>query len=302
MECSFCQALRSSLNIFPIANRLPQESPPSGVVLVRQELYGTVYASVADWISGGVVFPVVFRQLQPRIGFAWTTRVIAFIMLGASVVSLASMRQRMAPPTRRKLFDWGAFTEMPYLFFLVGTFFGFMGIFVPFFYVQLNAIQVAHTSPNLAFYLLSILNAGSIFGRTIPNFLADIIGPFNMQIFCISVTALLAFCWIAITDTAGVVVFTAVYGFFFGPFVSLSPPIVMTLTSDLSKLGTRMGMFLGVSGLGILVGNPVAGAILRSQGSWAGLQAWSGAAVIVAAAFMLAGRLFKSGPHLWVKA
>ncbi len=223
-------------------------------------------------------------------------------MLGSSAISLASMKQRVAPPTRRKIFDWGAFKEMPYLFFLLGTFFGFMGIFVPFFYVQLNAIQVAKTSPNLAFYLLSILNAGSIFGRTIPNFLADKIGPFNVQILCISITALLAFCWIAITNTAGIMVFAAIYGFFFGPFVSLSPPIVITLTSDLSKLGTRMGMFLGVSGLGILVGNPVAGAILRNQGSWAGLQAWSGATVLIAAVFMLAGRLAKFGPRLWEKA
>lgn len=35
---------------------------------------------------------------------------------------------------------------------------------------------------NLAFYCLSILNAASVFGRVLPNFLADYFGPANMLV------------------------------------------------------------------------------------------------------------------------
>ena len=34
-------------------------------------------------------------------------------------------------------------------------------------------------SPNLAQYLVSILNAASFFGRTMPGYIADKVGRFN---------------------------------------------------------------------------------------------------------------------------
>jgi len=253
-------------------------------------------------VTGGVIYPVVFHQLQPRTGFGWATRVIAFIMLGTSIVSLTVMRQRIPAPALRKLFDLAAFKEMPYLFFSLGEFFGFMGIYVAFFYVQLYAVQKGNTNFNLAFYMLSILNARSFFGRIVPNFFADKIGPLNMQIPFALITALLAFCWIAIKDTAGLIVFCVLYGFFSGTFVSLPGPTVLSLSPNMGTVGTRIGMSFAFGGFGLLVGNPVAGAILRNQGSWVGLQAWSGASVAIAALCMLIARITKVGPGLKAKA
>lgn len=37
---------------------------------------------------GGIVFSILFSRLQPRIGFGWATRVLAFILLGLLVVPL----------------------------------------------------------------------------------------------------------------------------------------------------------------------------------------------------------------------
>lgn len=69
------------------------------------------------------------------------------------------------------------------------------GLFYPFFYLQLfasahnlsqgvsRALDEARsklTRPQISFYSLTILNAASVFGRTLPNFLADKLGPFNM--------------------------------------------------------------------------------------------------------------------------
>lgn len=177
-----------------------------------------------------------------------------------------------------------------------------MGIYVAFFYVQLYAVQKGNTNFNLAFYMLSILNASSFFGRIVPNFFADKIGPLNMQIPFALITALLAFCWIAIKDTAGLIVFCVLYGFFSGTFVSLPGPTVLSLSPNMGTVGTRIGMSFAFGGFGLLVGNPVAGAILRNQGSWVGLQAWSGASVAIAALCMLIARITKVGPGLKAKA
>jgi MFS family permease len=90
---------------------------------------------------GGVVYPIVFHKLQPQIGAGWATRVLAFIMLATLAVSLSVMRTRILPVQKRALLDIPAFKEKPFIFFTLGMFFGFMGLYIPFFYVQSYAIE-----------------------------------------------------------------------------------------------------------------------------------------------------------------
>ena len=130
---------------------------------------------------------------------------------------------------------------------------------------------------SMAFYLLPILNAASTFGRLVPNFLADYWGPFNVLIITASVTTLLAFFWIAIDSSAGIIVLAALYGFFSGGFISLPPVVITILTRDLRDLGTRLGMFFAVISMGLLIGTPIGGALLGSTDSITPLQAFSGA-------------------------
>ena len=256
---------------------------------------------VADNILGGIIYPIVFRQLQPSIGFGWATRVIAFIMLATLMLSLVGMKQRVAPASKRRLFDPAALKEMPYLFFSLGSLFGFMGLYVPFFYIQLYAVEKGIMSESLALYLLSVLNAGSVFGRVIPNFFADRTGPLTILFPFLLVTSLLGFCWIAIDSTAGLFVFCALYGFFSGTFVSLPGPAVISLSPNLGEIGTRMGMSFAFGGFGLLIGTPVAGAILHKYG-WVGAQCWCGAANLVGAVCILIARMTKAGIDLKAKA
>lgn len=233
---------------------------------------------------GGVLFPVIFHRLQPRIGFPWTTRVLAFIMLATLCVSIALMRVRITSSNRRSLVDLDAFKNKRYSLFVISQFCGFTGLYIPFFYVQQYSKSMAHTSPNLAFYTLAILNAGSFFGRIIPGFLADSLGAVNTLLFCAIASTVLAFCWIAIKDTAGILVFCALYGFCSGTFVSLQAATVSSLVPHMRIVGTWMGMTAFISGLGLLVGTPVAGVILNS--GYLGLQLFCGATIAVATIFI----------------
>ena len=183
---------------------------------------------------------------------------------------------------------------MPYLFFSLGQFFGFLGMYVPFFYVQLYAIERKIMREDLAFYMLSLINAAAIFGRVIPNFFSDRIGPLPVLFpFCL-ITALLSFCWIATRSTGGLIVFCIFYGFFSGTFVSLQGPAVISLSPDLGLVGTRIGMSFAFGGFGFLVGTPVAGAILRNYG-WTAAQSWSGASNAVGGICILVARMIKAG-------
>jgi hypothetical protein len=83
------------------------------------------------------------------------------------------LKPRVKPQARRGLLDLAAFKEVPYTVFTFSVFVGFLGLYQPFFYVQSFAIKTGLTNPNLGFYLLSILNATSAFGRILPGMVSD---------------------------------------------------------------------------------------------------------------------------------
>lgn len=195
--------------------------------------------------TGGIIYPAAFRELQPKIGFPWATRIMAFIALGTLSISVAVLKRRIPIAGKRKLFDTSAWKEPPYVLFVVGGFLGFVGLYVPFFFTSAFAIGKIGASEKLGFYFIPILNAASTLGRIIPNLLADRVGPLNVLIPCTLAAGVLVFSWIAVHDIGGLVAFTVLYGFFSGTFVSLPPSTIASLSSDLDTVGTRMGIRLG---------------------------------------------------------
>ncbi|KAK9447744.1 major facilitator superfamily domain-containing protein [Limtongia smithiae] len=244
---------------------------------------------------GGVIYPIIFHRLEPRIGFAWTTRVIAFIMLVTYAYALSVMRIRYTPKFKRALWDQTAFSDVPFVLFTFVVFFVFAGAYVPYYYAQSYAESQGIFSENVSFYMLSILNAGSIFGRIIPNFIADKVGPLNVMFPFTVLTMIDAFCWMAVSSPAGMVIFVFSYGVFSGAFVSLPPPVMAALCPDMRLLGTRMGMSFSVSGLGLLIGTPVGGALLKTPASYVATSAFCGGVVAAALLFMILSRYAKVG-------
>lgn len=172
---------------------------------------------------GGIIYPIVFRRLEQRIGFGWATRVLGFISLVTVWFSVLVMKPRVIPKHKLHLTDLAAFREPPYVLFCAAMFFSFIRFYDPVFYLQPYAIQTGITSENLGFYLLPILNAALVFGRIAPNFIADYIGPLNVLMPCSLITGILALIWIGIKDLPGIIVFAILYGFFSGGFVSMPP-------------------------------------------------------------------------------
>jgi MFS family permease len=114
---------------------------------------------------GGVIYPIVFQNLLPKLGFAWTTRVLGLILLATMIIPNISMKVRVLPASSRSLFDFPAFKIPAYSLQVAGFFIGFMGLYIPFFYAQVFAVQEKITSEEMAFYLLAIMNSSSVFGR-----------------------------------------------------------------------------------------------------------------------------------------
>lgn len=230
---------------------------------------------------GGIIYPIVFYRLHPMIGFGWAVRVIGFIALGTLLVSLSVVKMRTRPPPRPRIVDFTGFRELLFNLFCLLSFTGAMGLYIPYFFIISYTSEREGLGQEIAFYMLPIVAAGSVLGRTLPAMLADRLGTLQVLTFTTSVSALLAFCWIGVTDSkAGIIVWSLLYGIFSGPFVSLQTPTVAAITSDMRIVGGRMGMSTFCLALGVLVGNPIAG-VIQSKGSWIGLQAFCGGTLAI---------------------
>ncbi|KAK5655393.1 hypothetical protein OQA88_5663 [Cercophora sp. LCS_1] len=241
----------------------------------------------------GIVFPIIFSNTVDKVGFGWATRILAFILLALSVIPLVFMKARLPPHGRKTSFiDKSAFHDVPYLAFTAASFFSFLTLYVPFFYMPLYATSHGISGGKFAPYLVTLLNFGSIFGRVVPNALADKYGSLNVLVFCMIGSTGVGYGWFGVNNIAGAVVFSLFYGALTGGVVSLTPSVIVGLAPDLQRLGSRMGMGFLISGAALLVGTPIAGAIVSgySDSSWNGTMAYAASSLLLSTVLYITAR------------
>jgi len=249
---------------------------------------------------GGVIYSSVFEILQPSIGFAWATRTIAFIQLATLVIPISVLQMRFKPTQARRLFDTTAWKDSRYSVFACASLVGYIGLYIPWFYANSFAISKKVVNGHLAVYLVSILNAGSFFGRITLTYAADKVGPVNMLLVCFIGSAVLAFGWIGVTSTAGAIIFCLLYGCFSGALISLVLTVIAAiLCPEMSAIGVRIGMICIFCSVGILVGSPLGGLILHN--GWVSLETFAGAMLLAGACGISAVRFLTVGTSLYDK-
>jgi MFS family permease len=78
-------------------------------------------------------------------------------------------------------------------------------------------------------------------------------------------SALIILLWLTVHRTVTLIAISIIYSFFAGGLTNCAPAVVGLLSPELNKIGTRVGMMYTVVSLGTLIGNPIAGAILKKQ-------------------------------------
>ncbi|KAJ7120209.1 major facilitator superfamily domain-containing protein [Mycena epipterygia] len=213
---------------------------------------------------GGVIWPIVLNQLSKRTSFQNSVRATGAIagamLLAANLIMKTKPHPTVAalkPKLKVILTDWAFMSS------IAGAFVVGLGLFFPYFYLQLYAVDKG-MDENLAFYVLAIMNAGSVGGRLLPNFVADRVGPYNMMIPCLVMSAALTFGIFGLRSFAGIVVFAVLYGFWSGSYVSLIPTLIVQSASHCGEHGTRMGVAFTFVSTSMLIGTPISGALLHS--------------------------------------
>ncbi|KAG8529254.1 uncharacterized protein KY384_005889 [Bacidia gigantensis] len=251
---------------------------------------------------GGVIFPIMVQRIIARSGFGWAMRASAFLILGMQVYANLTVKSRFKQkPTPWRIGEFiKPYTEMPFFLVVLASFFFFFGMFLPFTFIILSA-EYNGMSASLAGYLLSILNAVSIFGRTLPGFVADRVGRFNIMIVTsfLSTIVVLAL-WLPAKGNIPYILFAAIYGFSSGAFVSLAPALIAQI-SDIRQLGVRTGSMFMVISFAALVGSPIGGQlIIENNGNYLHLQIFCGIMMAAGSCVFVAARASLQG-FKWVK-
>ncbi|KAF5310611.1 hypothetical protein D9619_007765 [Psilocybe cf. subviscida] len=221
---------------------------------------------------GGVVHPIMLNKLiHGSVGFANGVRASAGMNTGLLVISLLCMRTRLPPVAKKAssiLQDFNQFSrDAPYVISVLGTALVLSGLFFPVFFLQLSSIEHG-VDPNIAFYTLAILNASSTIGRVLPNFFVPRYGVFVVLIVCTAGCAILNYCTIAVTRLGPIIVFAILYGFFSGAYTGVFTPMIASHARKQTEIGARLGICFTFTGIGGLIGTPIAGALLTSHFVW----------------------------------
>lgn len=130
---------------------------------------------------GGTLFPSVAREMMEDVGYPWTLRTCAFIILGLCVVANLTVRSRLSPSakTREKPDVAASLKDTTFLLVVLTGFFMFLSMWLVFTFIVTTTI-VRGVDPVWAWYLVPIMNAGSIPGRLVSGIAADKVGPITM--------------------------------------------------------------------------------------------------------------------------
>jgi len=243
---------------------------------------------------GGIVYTITFDQLINPLGFAWTVRVMGFIMITSYIIAFplllwgAVNHGDISSGTARKLFDKAAFRDLPFWMYTCANFFLFCGYLVPFLYIPSYGQVHLKMSRSLSFYSIVVAQGVSIVGRLLAATAALRFGVMIPWLTCGTVSGVLCLCWIGANENASFLAFAALYGGFSGALIPLPPSIFPVVCPDPKVLGARLGMAQAIGATASLIGSPIAGALIRDNGrDYLGLQLFSGLVMLVGAGLLV---------------
>ncbi|KAJ1661609.1 hypothetical protein GGF38_003540, partial [Coemansia sp. RSA 25] len=206
--------------------------------------------AVAGSGAGGMIFTAATQEMMDSIGYKWTLRALALILLCVSGAAGMFYKRRVAVP--RGGVNLAAIARDPRLI-AVGLA-GFMvnvSYFVPWFYLPTAALKLGQTK-QAANNLVLYMNAGSTVGRILAAYVAMLLGPINsIAIAYVICSVLVLVVMLAVKSMAGYIVLAVIYGGLSASFISITP-LVLTNIFGMQAVTTAMGIMNMWCAIGVL--------------------------------------------------
>ncbi|KAJ0119645.1 transporter MCH4 [Diaporthe amygdali] len=227
--------------------------------------------------TGGIVMPLMLRSLLPRLGWAWTIRILAFINMAVLIAGSLCLQQPLpqqisaaSEQRRRKriALNFMALTSNTFTLITLGIFaleFAMFGVFglLP------TYATAANFPASTGYALVAISNGCSTFGRLLPGLAGDYFGHFNVLVCMILCTA--AFTGAILvpfgsSSLKALYIFSALWGFGSGSFISLTP-VCMGKTCETEDYGRYYGTMYFFVSFSLLLTVPLGGQMLSTFGT-----------------------------------
>ncbi|KAF7291500.1 MFS general substrate transporter [Mycena kentingensis (nom. inval.)] len=273
-------------------------------------IFGPTLAIVSHWFKrrrstalgmvaagssvGGLLIPILVQRLIPQIGFSWTMRVLALLLLFTTGIMNLCLKRRLPPVhTSGGVFNWRAFKFPPFALYTLAVFICFFGLYTPLTYIAVTASK-AGISPSFNVYFVSLANASSGAGRIFTGILADKIGCISVMIPGTVVAALITYAWPFADTLPALLVISVLYGFASGVFVGIQAVPLMHM-GEMSDVGRRTGTLFSVLSIGALAGPPISGAIATATGGYEAVGYYAGSTMILALGLLWYVRYLMTG-------
>ncbi|KAF5357428.1 hypothetical protein D9757_013331 [Collybiopsis confluens] len=243
------------------------------------------------------------------ISYLFIIRVIAGFVSGVLMLGNALIIIPAGPPKTSN----NPKTKYPYTLSIAAAFLGQLGgqwlsLQIPNFVNEAQSLIILSFSssepPALVFpsdyMLINYLQAIPLFasgvGSVIPGFFADKYGTMGMNIICQLVAAASAFLLYAGSTSGGIIVFGALYGFFYGSTFALIAPVITTIMTSEADRGYVIGLAMApLAIVPIITKSPLSDKIVDyvsvlANGGWtSGISKDWGKGVIFTALLLIAG-------------
>ncbi|TPR04004.1 hypothetical protein CAN33_002965 [Aspergillus niger] len=262
--------------------------------------YGIISTSAG---IAGIILPIMINRLIPKVGFGWAMRIVAFMMLFFLIIAALTVRERVPPRPEvlNREILLRPFCDVKMVLLLVSGILLSFGVWCPSNYIVTSSLAVG-VQTNLSQYLVSIQNAGSLFGRFFCGVFVDKFGTYNSYISLNVCSGILVLAlWIPATSNSAIIVFDVLFGFTSGAYYTLLVALVAPVAPP-REIGYWAGLNFFFASIAGLVTGPIGGAILaQDDGSYWGMKVYSGVLLLAGSVVVLGTRLRLTGMVLWAK-
>jgi predicted MFS family arabinose efflux permease len=246
---------------------------------------------------GGIIYPLMLSSLFDRVGFGWATRCLALICLVCAGAGVLLIRSRLPPAQNATAHpDFRIFRQRPFLYLTLGVFMLEFSLFIPTAYISSYAVHQGF-SRDFAFNLVPILNAASVIGRALPGYYADFVGPLNVCMGSVVLSAVACLCvWLpAGHTTLGIIMFVILFGFGGGTGIAIAPVCIGQLCKT-QEYGRYYATTYTIVSFACLIGLPIAGNLIEANnGGYVGLIVLTGGVYLVSVVFLMLAKISKLG-------
>jgi MFS family permease len=235
--------------------------------------YGIMWAGTG---TAGLIIPFVMNFLLSNYGFRTTLRVwaVALIILSGPLIYFLRPRLPISPVSQPQRYGLEFLKTSAFWFFIVGTIIESLGYFIPSLYLPTYARSLG-LNPSIGTLLIAVVNASGVVSTVLGGMLVDRVHVTTVIALSTVGTMVAVFLfWGLSTALPLLCVFSILYGFFAGGFVSTFGGIVKAVkkNDERADVGTLIGLLSAARGIGAVASGPLSEALLTGH-PWQGQTA-----------------------------